>query len=96
MSTQIIEGVDTDTIELLDFEHVPPCEAEYDDGVTCENEAKFICMVRCCGNICLFCEECFFGFVEYAKRWQGREYICKFCEVTFEICPEHLKVVGRV
>ena len=96
MSTQIIEGVDTDTIELLDYEHVPTCEAEYDNGDTCDHEAKFICAVRCCGATILLCEECFFGFIEYAKKRRGVKYVCFFCDVTFVLSPEHMKVVGRV
>lgn len=96
MSTQIIEGVDTDTIEVLDFDHVPPCEAEYDNGSTCDHEAKFVCVVRCCGATILLCEECFIEFVEFAKKWRGTEYLCKFCDTAFALKPEHMKVVDRV
>lgn len=95
--TITIDGeVDTFDLTMLDFHHAPQCEAVYADGAECENEAKFICSVKCCMGKILLCEECFFGFLEFCKEFEGIGYRCGFCDKKIRLTKDHLKVVGRV
>ena len=95
-TTEIVHGVDTDTITLLDFDHAPVCEATYNDNRDCDQPAKFICSVKCCMGKILLCEDCFFAFLEYCRDFEGIEFFCAMCDQPGYLTTDHLKLLDRI
>lgn len=59
-----VTSLDSDVLELLDFEFTPPCEAP--EG--CDGAAEWRVRVGCCGHLYLLCQEC----VDEILEWQQR------------------------
>jgi len=89
-------GVDKDLDALLDWSHVPPCEAREDDGTGCDNPAEYICSVSCCNGQILLCEDCMFKIFEDLRQHVGWTYKCGFGPHRFIAHTNHLKVIDRL
>lgn len=70
MSTMIDEGLDTDTISLLDFEHDIPCDMnKYSTTApSCDEAAEWKITLSCCGASLFLCQEHFDSILEAMAR----------------------------
>lgn len=70
MTATIVEqGVDTDSILLLDFDHAPQCEAEEHTGSDeCLNAAEYKMILSCCAELWLMCEDHMLETVNYVNK----------------------------
>lgn len=70
MSTLIDEGVDTDTITVLDFDYAIPCDMnKFSETVpNCENVAEWKITLSCCGTNLFLCQEHLDSILEAMAR----------------------------
>lgn len=66
---------DIEAIEYLDFEFAPPCEIV--TNPSCDKEAEWKAVLKCCGHILLMCNEHMDKkYEEFAKK---SEWLHKKC-----------------
>lgn len=96
MTATILDaGLDTDSIDLLDFDYAPPCDATDENDVPCPRVAVFLLVKKCCGTKFLACEECFFGWKEQINSYDVST-VCNECGHVFAPKEDPLKFVGRI
>lgn len=91
--TVTIEGVDTDTIDMLDFDHAIQCEAIDENDIQCENEAQHIIRRRCCKQEFFICSDCYTDWKEYVSHVDI--FVCFICDAQF-FFEDPMEYLGRI
>lgn len=87
--TLIDVEVDNHVLDALDFSHDTPCDE-------CEEPAKFILTMKCCGKVYLACEDCLYEAVNYFKKFpKGVITRCSTCKAKHMGFPYLIEALDK-